>query len=997
VVFLENLCGWRALYCGRGAASPEDGGVVDSRNFQMTRIPSRDLSRGVVGVALVGLWVVGGVGAEEAGEIAAEDLEFFEKKVRPLLVENCYQCHSAEEKIRGGLRLDHRDGWLHGGDSGPAVEPGDSGASLLVRAVRREGGGLEMPPDEKLSEAEVAILEEWVERGAPDPRLGGGIAVSALPGGDLWSLAPPRAPEVPEVAGEGWARGEIDRFLLARMEETGVEPSPQAAPGVLLRRLSYALTGLPPSERDLAAFEADPSDGHYEDMVERYLGSVAFGERWARHWMDIVRFAESSGGGRTLPFRDAWRFRDYLIEAFREDRPLDLMVREHVAGDLLAAEVDDIEEKRRRMIASTYLAIGPTNYEEQDKQQLRWDVIDEQLDSIGKGFLGISISCARCHDHKFDPFTARDYYGMAGIFASVRTLYNLTDNVARWVDLELPMSGEAAAELERKERELAQLRAELAGLRAMAKGSEAGLRGVIDPASLPGVVVDDVDAVLVGEWTRSTYGNAFVGEHALHDGAEGKGAKTVSFPVLVPEDGDYEVRLSYVSGSNRSVNTPVKILYDGGEVEVEVDQRKAPPVLGRFVSLGVHPFRMDGGGMVVVGTAGTAGHVSVDAVQLLKVGEDGDEVVAGVGDGVEKGEDLAGRIKALEVRIKERAAQGPTAERAMSVAEDKVQDVPVAIRGDYRREGAVVARGFPVAFTPFDDVALPGAASSGRAELGEWLTHRENPLTSRVLANRVWHWLFGRGIVSTVDNFGSTGAAPTHPELLDHLAVGLVEGGWSLKALVRDIVLSAAWRQDSAARLELGAVDPDNELLARMPVKRMEVEAMRDTMLLLSGELDERVGGSFLVDAGEADPNSTATQNFEYGWKYEDTRRSLYAAGFRTNRSEFFMAFDGADPNVVMGARHRSTTSNQALFLMNHPYVLARVDAAAELLVAGEVEGSLDGLWRRALSRVPEGGEREALLEHLRAGEQGGEAGLKEAWAEVVQVLFSSIDFRHVH
>lgn len=644
--------------------------------------------------------------SETDPELAPADLEFFERQVRPLLIANCYQCHSAEERIRGGLRLDTRDGWANGGDSGPAIDLENPSDSLLLRAVHRTDEDFQMPPEEPLSAAEVAVLEEWISRGAPDPRTGRGpVAVSALPGGDVWSLEPAEAHEAPEVGQADWPRNDIDRFVLARMEEAGLEPSPQAPPHVLLRRLSYALTGLPPTEEDLDAFLADPSPEHYERLVDQYLASPKFGERWGRHWLDITRFAESSGGGRTLPFRDAWRFRDYVIEAVNADRPLDQMVREHIAGDLLADEVpDDVEEQHRRLVATSFLALGPTNYEEQDKQQLRWDIIDEQLDSLGKAFLGLSLSCARCHDHKFDPVTARDYYAMAGMFASVRTLHNLTDNVARWVDADLPLDPAAAAELERKDREIAALRGRIRGLRDELEGKPAGTgRGSIDPASLPGIVLDDVDATKVGEWIESTYSNHFVGTHALHDDNSGKGSKSVAFTTRLPADGDYEVRFSYVPGNNRSTTTPATIYFDGGKEEIQINQRENPPIDGRFISLGTYPFSADADASVVIANAGTNGHVSVDAVQWLPVGDipgaDGMAEEPSEEDAEAEREAIEKQIAELEEQLKEVQDRPPFRGRYMTVAEHEPGDVPIAIRGDYAQPGAVVPRGFPAAFT----------------------------------------------------------------------------------------------------------------------------------------------------------------------------------------------------------------------------------------------------------------------------------------------------------
>ena len=363
------------------------------------------------------------------------DAVFFESKVRPLLVEHCMECHG-EKKAKGGLRLDHRGGWETGGDSGPALVPGDPDASLLIKAARYRDDKLAMPPEQKLPDAAIAVLEEWVRRGAPDPRTEAPekasqpAAMTVEAGRRFWAWQPVRKPAVPDVRDKAWPRNEVDRFVLAELERRGLTPGPEASPRALARRLHLVLTGLPPSPEEAAAARVpDAAD---------LMASPHHGERMAAHWLDAVRFAESSGGGRTLLFKDAWKFRDWAVRAFNEDRPLPAMIREMIAGDLLPAESP--AQREQQLIATAFLALGPTNYEEQDKQQLRFDIIDEQIDTIGKVFMGQTLGCARCHDHKFDPVTQRDYYGLAGIFASTRTLHNYTDNVARWIEAPLPVS-----------------------------------------------------------------------------------------------------------------------------------------------------------------------------------------------------------------------------------------------------------------------------------------------------------------------------------------------------------------------------------------------------------------------------------------------------------------------------------------------------------------------------------------------------------------------------
>ena len=372
------------------------------------------------------------------GAHAAEPLAFFESKVRPLLVEHCVKCHGGE-KTKGGLRLTHRAGWETGGESGPALVPGQPDASLLIKAVRYRDDDLAMPPERKLGDAQIAVLEEWVRLGAPAPREAAPAveskskALTVEEGKKFWAWQPVTKPAVPVVKDTAWPRSDVDRFVLAEMEARGLKPGPDAAPAALTRRLHFTLTGLPPSPEDSQII-------NLKSQIPNLLASPRFAERFASHWLDVARFAESSGGGRTLLFKDSWRYRDYVAAAFQEDSPFDQFLREQIAGDLLPFESN--AQRERQIVATAFLALGPTNYEEQDKQQLRFDIIDEQLDTIGKALMGQTIGCARCHDHKFDPIPQRDYYALAGIFASTRTLHNYTDNVARWIDAPLPVSTE---------------------------------------------------------------------------------------------------------------------------------------------------------------------------------------------------------------------------------------------------------------------------------------------------------------------------------------------------------------------------------------------------------------------------------------------------------------------------------------------------------------------------------------------------------------------------
>ncbi|MFM8891898.1 MAG: DUF1549 domain-containing protein, partial [Planctomycetia bacterium] len=634
--------------------------------------------------------------------------------------------------------------------------------------------------------------------------------------------------------------------ILGRLEQAGIGPVADADPATWLRRVTFDLTGLPPDPAELAAFLGDPSPHAREAVVDRLLASPHFGERFGRHWLDIARFAESSGGGRSMVFNEAWRYRDYVVTAFNADKPLDHFIVEQIAGDLLPHESPDGE--RDHLVATSYLALGATNYEEQDKRVLEMDVIDEQIETVGKGLLAMTIGCARCHDHKFDPIPTADYYALAGIFRSTHLLVH--DNVSRWTERPLPMPPSLAAAVERHEAALAAANADLAAARRTLKSLDPDreVKGaVVEPADLPGIVIDDARARRVGAWTDSRHVKPYVGAGYLTDGNEGKGTKTLTFLPEFPGPGTYEVRLGYTPGDNRAAAVPVSLLTLDGEVDRVVDMRKPPPVEGRFVSLGTFRFDASNQWFVLVSNEGTQGYVIVDCVQFLPFDAAAPQPPVPAPDSQPL---VAAReaVKQLEKRVQEVTAEAPRRPLAMAVDDaETIADCPIFIRGNVHNPGPVVPRGFLTVATAGEPPRMPKDAS-GRRELAAWIADAEHPLTSRVWVNRVWHHLFGAGLVRTVDNFGTTGERPTHPELLDHLARAFTDGGWSTKSLLRGLVLSRTYGLSTRDDTQAAAVDPENRLLWRMNRRRLDAEAIRDAMLVASGELDRTVGGPGIVD-----------------------------------------------------------------------------------------------------------------------------------------------------
>jgi hypothetical protein len=929
-----------------------------------------------------------------------EGIALFESKIRPILVQHCYGCHSSESKeIKGGLLVDSRKGLLAGGESGPAIVPGRPDEGWLLDALKHES--FEMPPDAKLSDQVVADFETWIKRGAPDPREGEPGAVVKRPGIDIeagrefWAFRPISVPDPLPVQQMDWSRQPLDRFVLARLEQAGLAPSPDADPRTLIRRLTFDLIGLPPSPEEIEAFEAAAAidlEQALAQTVDRLLASQHFGERWGRHWLDVIRYADSTGGARTRIFPDAWRFRDYVLDSVNADKPLDQLIREHIAGDLMPAR--DRDHRSELLTATGFLVLGPTNYETQDKELLRMDVIDEQIDTIGRAFLGMTIGCARCHDHKFDPIPTADYYALAGIFRSTRTL--TPGNVSGWMTRELPMPPEEQARRDAWEAELAALTERLTA----AKGELTALTGRATPgknkalASLPGIVVDDTAAIKVGDWTASTSASGFVHTGYLHDGATGKGEKSVTFRFVVPTSGEYEIRFAYTASTNRAKNVPVTVHHADGESKITVDQTKPPTIDGTFVSLGRFRLNAATEGMVVVSNRGTSNHVIVDAVQLLAVGSES----AAPGDDEPTARELAAmesikaKVSALEKALADHKKTAPPGGQTVMSVEDesKAEDYHICIRGNVRNLGDKVPRSFlQVAMTREQPPEI-SEGHSGRLELAEWITSDTNPLTSRVMVNRIWLHLFGAGLVRTPDNFGATGQMPTHPELLDHLASEFQRDGWSIKAMVRHLVLSRTYRMASHDRPDALAVDTENRLLWRQNPQRLEGEAIRDAILAVSGRIDLSYGG----------PSIKRGTGNEFNYSYDSLRRAVYVPAFRTSSDPILGSFDQADPNLVVGQRNRTTLPTQALVLMNSPFVMTEARHAAERLLAEpdmDDAGRLDRLYQRALGRAPSQGERTLVLNYLRDTDPQDTAAARTVWTRICQSVFACIDFRYVH
>ncbi len=917
-----------------------------------------------------------------AGQVAhadeAEGIEYFETHIRPLLAEHCYKCHSAKaKKLKANLSLDSRAGWHTGGDSGPAIIPGNPEDSLLIQAVSHTNGDLKMPPKTRLPDTGIEKLKTWITMGAPDPREGevkkSSSNIDLEKGRQFWSFQPPVAHPVPKVNDPTWPSNDIDRFILSRLESENLSPAGDASKQTLLRRIYYDLTGLPPSPGEMKAFLADSSPTAFETIVDHLLGKPEFGERWGRHWLDVTRFAESSGGGRSLVFPDAWRFRDYAIDSFNQDKPYNQLIREHLAGDLLKHQ--SIEQRNTQLTGSGYLVLGALNYELQDHELLKMEFVDEQIDAVGRTFLGMTLGCARCHDHKFDPIPITDYYALAGIFQSTMSMGkgSAASGVTSFATTKLEVAD--SGEIKQVRYSLATLATKISTLKS--KPGKKPSEGSIKPASLPGIVIDSTDAKLTGDWTKSTSTSPWVGENYLHDNNLLKGEKKVEFSTTLPETGDYEVLVSYSAGTNRATNTPVTIRHAEGETTVTIDQSKPAPRHGSFASVGTFPFTKDEPASVTISTEGTKNHVIADAVNFIEPGSPKTPPIERKEIDQKK---IETDLKALEKDHKSLAAKLKKLQSvAMAPSEaETIADGHVHIRGQVRNKGPQVSRGFiSVAMKPGTSADIP-AENSGRLELANWIADPEHPLTARVMVNRIWKYLLGEGIVRTPDNLGQTGELPSHPELLDHLALRFIENGWYVKTLIREITLSRTYQLSSQRTHNR---DPANRLFSHANRKRLEAESIRDTALLLSGQLDPARGGPTIRNPGQYDLNYTFTSK----------RRSVYVPWFRNSMLDLFEVFDAPNPNLVVGKRPVTNLPTQALFLMNSPFIREQANLTAQRLL--KEKATITDAYQLILSRPPTQSEHtstENFLHQFEPTEQ------EEAWTQICQTLFACIDFRFI-
>jgi mono/diheme cytochrome c family protein len=864
-------------------------------------------------------------------------LEFFEKKIRPVLAEHCYQCHSAgAEKLKADLYLDSKDGLLKGGASGPAIVPGNPAKSLLVKTIRHDDPDMAMPPKKpKLADEVIADFERWIRMGAPDPRDGKTVAkgVDLEKAREHWAFKPVTAPPVPAVkAPKGFIQTPIDNFIAAKLRENGLEPAPKADKRTLIRRVTYDLIGLPPTPEEVDAFLADKSPDALAKVVDRLLESPRYGERWGRHWLDIARYADTSGdrqgGNRRNPlYPYAFTYRDYVINAFNEDKPLDRFILEQIAADKLP----EAEKDKSVLAALGFLTVGKRFMNNQN------EVIDDQIDVITKGLMGLTVSCARCHDHKFDPVLQKDYYALHGVFVSSiepdegPLLVNPETNPAYKEYLEEVVKVEQEVE-EYHRREATRFAA------GMLDNAAGYMMAVYD--SLNGKDAKNnfrlfarnrnLDSELAEIWLETMKSLA----KRPNDPVFGPWIRFAKLPekefaakapALVQEIAKARenevhplIAQAFAGKSPKSIKE-VAALYDGvfSRLKKELD-------LGSYVGLRASRNRPYDAKKVEKELT----DINLESLRQYCFGEDSRLMPSTQQMARTLGVQFRNAENAIRNQVVQLQASHPgSPARAMALQDaPRPRDSKIFIRGEARNLGPVAPRSFLTVLS--DGEPKPFQDGSGRIEMAKEIASRDNPLTARVYVNRVWQWHFGQAIVRTPSDYGMRSDAPTHPELLDWLAAWFMDNGWSSKKLHRLICLSGAYQQDSRATVKGMEVDPTNQYLWRYNIQRLDFESIRDSFLAISTKLDTTMYGPSvqITDRGNNRGNNrygadtSSARNNPY-------RRTVYAMIDRAALPEMFSTFDFANPDMSTGERLMTTVPQQALFMMNGPFVIEQVKA----------------------------------------------------------------------
>ncbi len=1073
-------------------------------------------------------------GAQEDGPA------FFETNIRPLFARQCQACHSAAAGM-GGLRLDSRENLLKGGTRGPAVVPGKPAESLLLNAVM-QSGGLKMPPSGKLKDGDIALIGRWIAMGAP---WGAPVETSAKTSAPkYWAFVPPVAAKAPPVQNASWVTSPIDAFILSALEKKGLKPAPPADKRTLIRRATFDLTGLPPTPEELKAFLADNSPDAFANVVDRLLASPHYGERWARHWLDVARYADSNGLDENLVYRNAWRYRDYVIGAFNKDKPYDQFVKEQLAGDLLPAADD--ATRFEHWTATGFLSLGAKMLAEDDPVKMQMDIVDEQIDTTARAFMGLTVGCARCHDHKFDPIPTADYYSMAGIFLSSKTMEDFKV-VATWH--EFVLAPEAERRNLKDHLDLISAKGKEIGKisdrenRVLAKEGRAKI-GQYLLASLDALRYDKIDLKPVHlkggaptlQRTSESFERGNVNRKIVKSSAntpeKSKGPYFAEYDVTVPAAGRYQLDVLeqetgfgtadiHINGvlesagqgavTNREASPDaggwsVSGVYElrAGKNVVRLEHKNRYPYFEAFTltpfagaeapksihqvarQYGVNPGyleqwvedmgRAKGApnsvllplfayqekhtlkGDALTGWTSAAsprfrGYEPAsraelaaryqqlfdeaakawDELEAKRSAESGGEAVKVERNAVKQDEGLPdpvleafrevsfakagpfrapddakhyypqaaqGEIASLEKEKKSLQDTTPDLPKAMGIQEsDKIANARINIRGSHWTLGEEMPRRFLRVVAGENQTRVPDT-QSGRLQLAEWLTQPDHPLTSRVMANRLWRWHFGRGIVPSTDNFGRLGEMPTNQPLLDWLAVQFVDKKWSIKDMHRLIMLSSTYRMGSDYDGKAAEVDPENTLLWRANRQRLEAEEIRDAVTAVTGEIDLAPGGTLLTYKDRAYVANTSKRGAN---DYDNPRRAVYLPVVRSSLYEMFQAFDLPDPATPTGDRYSTVIAPQALFMMNSTLMLKSTrNMAKKLLDRADLDDAarIREAWEKALSRSPSASEVDRAQTFIARVEKAMEDKEKDpaarrlfAWESFCKALLASNEF----
>jgi hypothetical protein len=974
--------------------------------------------------------LLGGSGCLGALQIVADsfsskDLEFFERNIRPVLAQSCYECHSHQsKKLKGGLLLDSRASIMRGGESGAVIDSSIVENSPLLIAIHYQNVDLQMPPQSRLTESQIKNITRWVNLGLPWPdepeptpnrSQKSDFDIEKRKAGH-WVWKAPAKQALPEVNQSDWVEEPIDAFLLHRLEKEGMSPAPTVGKRTLLRRIYLILTGLPPSPQQVDAFIEDDHPKAYEKVVDQLLGSVHYGEQWARHWLDLVRYAETMGHEFDYVIPNAWKYRDYVIRAFNEDIPFDSFAKEHIAGDLLkVARLRKDNGENESILGTGFYWLGQQVHSPVDIRMNQLDVLDNQIDVLTKSFQALTVTCARCHDHKFDAISTKDFYSIYGVVKSSRyqqsTLRPL-DRIESTVKTLEGLQNEVLNQFASNFSDVSQASSEF---KELIKNADVTLLGdasidgfedwlfsdeamSFDPFVKPGtmvsrpgetsVVLASREAIDSAKWSVALQGalrsRTFTISHRyLHVYASGKDSR-----VNVVVDNFNLIRAPIYGGLKKNLNheeakwiTFDLGMWEGHEAYVELKDTQHSDLSGG----GAH----GPNGWFSVETVLSSGNAQPPTLKrpLLRLSQ----------------EDLSDVLVSKMDSYAQTSDSIPLAPVAISMTDGNGVNESVFIRGNPKNLGEEAPRGFIEALSHIGNRSIEG---SGRLALAEHIASPDNPLTARVYVNRIWHHIFGIGLVPTVDDFGVLGQRPTHPELLDWLAVWFVnEGEWSTKKLIRMLVLSSAFQMDSKSSPEMDAKDEANNLLHKMRVRRLEGESIRDSLLKVSGQLDPKSYGpsekihltSFMTGRGrprESGPLDGAN------------RRSIYVEVRRNFLSPFLITFDTPIPFTTFGKRSQSNVPAQSLVLMNDPFVIQQAEAWATKLQGLNIsnEAKLIHVYETALGRLPAEDETRSARQFLKEQKRvhlknvnGPEEAGKKAWADLCHVLFNVKEFIYIH